>query len=72
MKNKIIEIAMSIFDCEITKDSKMGQPEIWDSLGQLNLFMKLENEFNIKCTPDEIINHTSIKDIVVLIEAKLG
>lgn len=70
MEDKIIKIAQDIFDCNITKKSKMGDPDVWDSLGQLTLFMAIESELGIKCTPDEVIENNSIKTIVTLLESK--
>jgi len=68
MKEKIIKIASEVFGCEISKDSKIGDPENWDSLGQLNLFMAIENELNQKFNPDDIIKSDSIEKIVTLVE----
>lgn len=70
MEEKIINIASEIFDCTITKESKIGDPEAWDSLGQLTLFMAIESELGIKCTPDEVIENSSIEAIVTLLESK--
>lgn len=70
MEEKVIKIASEVFDCKITSSSKIGVPEVWDSLGQLNLFMAIESQLDIKCTPEEIIENNSIKDIVKLLESK--
>jgi acyl carrier protein len=70
MENKIIKIAQDIFDCEITKDSKIGNPNVWDSLGQLTLFMAIESELGIRCTPDEVIENNSIESITKLLKSK--
>lgn len=70
MEEKIIQIAHDVFDCEITINSKIGDPEVWDSLGQLTLFMAIESELGVKCTPDEIIENNTILSIVKLIESK--
>jgi acyl carrier protein len=70
MEETIIKIAHDVFDCEITKDSKIGYPDVWDSLGQLTLFMTIESELGIKCSPDEIIENNTIQSIVHLIKSK--
>lgn len=70
MENKIIQIAKEMFNDEINIDSKIGDPQIWDSLGQLNLFMAIESNLNIKFSIDEIIQSDSIRKIVKLIENK--
>ena len=70
MENKIIQIAKKMFNDEINIDSKIGDLQIWDSLGQLNLFMTIESNLNIKFSIDEIIQSDSIRKIVKLIENK--
>lgn len=70
MEEKIIKITSDIFNCNITKDSKIGDPDVWDSLGQLTLFMAIESELGIKCTPDEIIKNNSIESILELLKSK--
>lgn len=70
MENKIIQIAKEMFNDEINIDSKIGDLQIWDSLGQLNLFMAIESNLNIKFSIDEIIQSDTIRKIVKLIENK--
>jgi acyl carrier protein len=71
MENKIVKIAQKLFGSEIDKNSSIGSTPKWDSLGQINLFMTIEKEFEIKFTYDEIIENNSIKKIILLIETKL-
>lgn len=71
MENKIIQIAKEMFNDEINIDSKIGDLQIWDSLGQLNLFMAIESNLNIKFSIDEIIQSDTIRKIVKLIENKI-
>ena len=70
MENKVIEIASELFNASISKDSKIGDIDSWDSLGQLNLFMALESELNINFSPDEVIENDSIEKIILLINSK--
>jgi acyl carrier protein len=70
VEEQVINIAKEVFNCEITKDSKIGNPEQWDSLGQLNLFMALEMQLGIKCSPEEVIESDSIEKIIKLLEGK--
>ena len=70
VEKQVINIAKEVFNCEITKDSKIGNPEQWDSLGQLNLFMALEMQLGIKCSPEEVIESDSIIKIVNLFKNK--
>jgi len=68
--DKLIQIVKEFFKVDIDENSKLGDFEKWDSLGHLNLFMKLESEYNTKFEIDEIMNTKSIKDIYKLLEAK--
>ena len=70
VEEQVINIAKEVLNCEINKDSKIGNPEQWDSLGQLNLFMALEMQLGIKCSPEEVIESDSIEKIVTLLEGK--
>lgn len=70
VEEQVISIAQEVFNCEITKESKIGNPEQWDSLGQLNLFMALEMQLGIKCSPEEVIESDSIEKIVSLFNSK--
>jgi acyl carrier protein len=72
MEDKIINIASELFGEEVTKDTKIGDIESWDSLGQINLFMAIESELDIKVSPDEIIENDSIAKIIDLLKNKLG
>jgi acyl carrier protein len=68
MKTKIIKIASELFESEITIDSKIGDIENWDSLGQINLFMAIESDLGFSFDPDDIISNDSIKKIIELID----
>ena len=66
---KLIDIAKKVLNYEVNENSRLGE-ENWDSLAHINLFMAIEEEFNIKFTPEEIMKTTTIKDILKLIESK--
>lgn len=68
MENKIIKVASELFEADITKESKIGDVDRWDSLGQLNLFMAIESELGYSFNPDEIIENDTINKIVTLIK----
>ncbi len=55
---------------EITATSQQLDIEGWDSLGHLNLFMTIEQEFKISSTMDEITNATSVGEIIDLLISK--
>ena len=67
MKNKIIKIASELFETTITEDTKIGDVEQWDSLGQLNLFMAIESDLGLSFEPDDVIESDSIRKILSLI-----
>lgn len=71
MESKVINIANDLFNTDlITRDSVIGDIEQWDSLGQINLFMAIEEEFSISCEPEEVIASDSIIKILELIKTK--
>jgi acyl carrier protein len=45
------------------EDLRMGAIEDWDSLGNLNLLLEIENEFSVRFTTDEL---SSIDSLVQL------
>jgi acyl carrier protein len=68
MEDKIIKIAADLFGVEVTRNSKIGDFQAWDSLGQINLFMAIENELGLFFDPDAIIENDSIEQIILLLE----
>jgi acyl carrier protein len=70
MKEKVINIAKEVFQNDVNENSKIGDFDSWDSLGQLNLFMALESELDVKFSHEEIIDSDSVEKIVTLIESK--
>jgi len=71
MEEKVLQIAQELFNNEnITNESKIGDFEQWDSLGQINFFMAIESELSVSCSPDEVIESDSIKKIVELLNSK--
>ena len=67
MENEIIKIASELFQTEINIESKIGDIENWDSLGQINLFMAIESDLGLSFDPDDVIANDSIKKIIKLI-----
>ncbi len=70
MEQKIINIASKLFGESVTKETKIGDVELWDSLGQINLFMAIESELGLYFKQEEVIENDSIKKIVNLIKNK--
>lgn len=71
MEEKVLEILKDLFELD-TVDETCSQTtcEKWDSMGQLNLVVELESEFDVTLEPEEIGEMKSFKDIVKLLKAK--
>lgn len=72
MEEKVLEILKNLFELD-TVDETCSQEtcEKWDSMGQLNLVVELESEFDVTLEPEEIGEMKSFKDIVSLLKSKL-
>lgn len=71
MEEKILEILKNVFELE-TIDSTCSQTtcEKWDSMGQLNLVVEIESEFDVSLEPEEIGEMKSFADIIRLLKSK--
>ena len=73
MEEKVLEILKNLFELD-TVDETCSQTtcEKWDSMGQLNLVVELESEFNVTLEPEEIAEMKSYADIINLMRLKLS
>lgn len=73
MEEQIFEVLKRTFGLE-TVDTTCSQKtcEKWDSMGQLNLVVELEIEFDISLEPEEIGEMKSYDDIVRIVKQKVG
>ena len=71
MVSKIKKIMSEIFMEEITEDFSKFTTDKWDSFMQLDLIVRIEQEFNISFTPDEIGEISSYKDLVKVVNEKI-
>ena len=71
MESKIKKIMSEIFNEEITEDFSKFTTDKWDSFMQLDLIVRIEQEFNISFTPDEIGEISSYKDLVKVVNEKI-
>jgi acyl carrier protein len=71
MEDKIFEILKNVFELE-SVDNKCSQEncEKWDSMGQLNLVVELEDAFDISLEPEEIGQMRCYNDIVKILSEK--
>ena len=64
---KIISELFSVNESEIKNDIEPGEVSGWDSLGQIQLILKIEQEFNLKFSVDEMITVNNVGDILAVI-----
>lgn len=73
MEEKVLEILKNVFELE-TVDTTCSQTtcEKWDSMGQLNLVVELESEFDVSLEPEEIGEMKSFDDIIRILKSKIA
>ncbi len=71
LEERILEVLKNTFELD-SVDTTCSQKtcEKWDSMGQLNLVIELETEFNITLEPEEIGEMKCFEDIYILIKNK--
>ncbi len=71
MEEKVLEILKNLFELD-TVDETCSQTtcEKWDSMGQLNLVVELESEFDVTLEPEEIGKMKSFNDIIRILKTK--
>ena len=71
MEEKVLEILKNLFELD-TVDNTCSQTtcEKWDSMGQLNLVVELETEFDVTLEPEEIGEMKSYNDIIRVLSDK--
>ena len=73
MEEKVLEILKNLFELD-TVDETCSQStcEKWDSMGQLNLVVELETEFDVTLEPEEIGEMKSFNDIIRILKTKVA
>lgn len=68
MEEKVLEILKNVFELD-SVDATCSQEtcEKWDSMGQLNLVVELEDAFDVSLEPEQIAEMKSVQDIVRII-----
>ena len=71
MEEKVLEILKDLFELD-TVDTTCSQTtcEKWDSMGQLNLVVELESEFDVTLEPEEIGEMKCFDDIIRILKNK--
>jgi acyl carrier protein len=60
----VLSKALDLNEKYIGLDAAMGVTEKWDSFGQLNLVLLIENEFEVSIPDDLVSSLTSLKGII--------
>lgn len=70
MEDKIIELIARVLNVrkdDVTLETEIGELDEWDSLRNVQIIAQLEKEFEVKITPDMIMDLEDVSDIVGLI-----
>ncbi len=59
-------------DLDIVDTTAFGDIEGWDSMGQLNLVLSVESEFDVELPPEDTAEVKTIGDLVTSIERAQG
>ena len=70
MKERIINILEKEFNMKIDESFDKYSTEEWDSFKHLDIIVKLETEFNISFSPEEIGKMSSVLEIIEIINKK--
>lgn len=72
LEERVLDVLKNTFELD-TVDNTCSQKtcEKWDSMGQLNLVVELETEFDVSLEPEEIGEMTCVKSIVQILKGKI-
>ena len=69
MIEKVKKVLAEVFDIsDVPDDLQMDDIEEWNSLGQINLILAIEAEFNIKIPTEKILHLSSVNKIAAYLE----
>jgi acyl carrier protein len=72
--NKLKQVVSDILEVDIDDINENSSPdniEKWDSLSHIKLVMAIEVEFNVKLTPDDMMDMLSVKLIKMILAERL-
>ena len=72
--NKLKQVVSDILEVDIDDINENSSPdniEQWDSLSHIKLVMAIEAQFNVKLTPDDMMDMLSVKLIKMILAEKL-
>ena len=71
MEEKVLEILKNLFELDVVDETCSQETcEKWDSMGQLNLVVELESEFDVTMEPEEISEMKCFEDIIRILKSK--
>lgn len=71
MEEKVLEILKDLFELDAVDETcSQTTCEKWDSMGQLNLVVELESEFDVTLEPEEIGEMKCFDDIIRILKSK--
>ena len=68
--NKLISEILSIPEVEINSHTKLNEVPTWDSMNHMIMIARIEEEYNILFTGDEIIEMIDIQTIKSFLKQK--
>ena len=68
MENRIIELIARVLNVPVGDVTEIGELDEWDSLRNVQIIAQLEKEFEVKITPDMIMDLEDVSDIISLIK----
>ena len=70
MEEKVLEILKNVFELDsVDETCSQTTCEKWDSMGQLNLVVELETEFDVTLEPEEIGDMKCFNDIIRILDS---
>jgi len=69
--NKLIAAVFNVEVSEIRDDRGPHDIQAWDSLGQLNLILQVENEFEVTFDIDDVFGFFTVGDVYSSLQNKL-
>jgi len=74
IKEKVMEIIAKSIEVEVNRldeDTAIGDFPGWDSMSQLIIISTIEDEFDIKLDPEDIMELEDVSDIVAIVEDRI-
>lgn len=71
LEERVLDVLKNTFELDAV-DATCSQKtcEKWDSMGQLNLVVELETEFDVSLEPEEIGEMKCVEDVVRILKEK--